>query len=87
MYNDNSLRTIADLVSFLHNPIVVDITFAGTFEERSDWINDHLKRFKYIALKKKDKGIVLSYLKKITHLTEKQLGRHIAAYRVGRKLC
>ena len=87
MYNDNNLRTIADLVGFLNNPVVVDITIVESSEERSDWIIEHLRRFKYHTLKKKDKGVVLKYLRRITTLTEKQLDRHVYAFKSGRRIC
>ena len=57
MYNNDNLRTVAGLVGFLSNPVVMDITIAGTFEERSDWILKRILRFKYLTLKKKYKGI------------------------------
>jgi hypothetical protein len=66
MYNDDNLRTIADIFGFLKNLLVVDITIMGTPSERADWIYERLVRFKYITLSKKDKGILLKYLKVMT---------------------
>lgn len=81
MYNDDSLRTVADVISYLHNPVMVDITLAGTAEQRSDWIFERLNRFLYRILPKKDKGIILRYFKRVTGLSEKQLDRHVRAYK------
>jgi hypothetical protein len=55
--------------------------------ERAQWIYERLVRFKYQTLPKKDKGIVLRYIQQITGLTEKQIDRHVAAYKGGGKLC
>jgi hypothetical protein len=82
MYNDSSLRTIAELQAFLNNPVMVEITLTETAYERAEWIFEHLVRFKYSRLGKRDKGVVLQYLSKLTLLTEKQLGRHIQAYKL-----
>jgi hypothetical protein len=81
MYIDNNLRTVADLVGFLNNPVVTDVTLAGSIEERSDWIFERLLRFKYLTLRKKDKGIVLQYVQRMTGLSEKQVDRYIRAFR------
>jgi len=81
MYHDNNLRTVADLVGFLNNPVVTDVILTGTFEERSDWILKRLLRFKYLTLKKKDKGIVIQYIGRMTRLAEKQVDRYIRAFK------
>ncbi len=81
MYDDSNLRTVADLLSFLSNPVIVGITLAGTPEERANWIFEHLRRFKYLSLGKKDKGVVLQYLLHVTGLAEKQLDRHVRSYK------
>jgi hypothetical protein len=87
MYDDSSLRTIAELQTFLNNPVVIHITLKGTPEERAHWIFEHLRRFQYAHLKKKDKGVVLQYVQRVTGLSEKQLDRHIKAYKRGVSLC
>ncbi len=82
MYTDNNLRTVTDLVSFLNNPVVTDVILTGTLEERSDWILERLLRFKYLTLKKKDKGIIIQYIGRMTGLAEKQVDRYIRAFKV-----
>jgi hypothetical protein len=81
MYNDNNLRTIADISGFLKNLLVVDITITGTPAERADWIYERLLRFKYMTLSKKDKGILLKYLKITMDLSEKQIDRYIKSFK------
>ena len=81
MYTDNNLRTVADLVGFLNNPVVTDVILAGTSEERSDWILERLLRFKYLTLRKKDKGIIIQYVRRMTGLAEKQVDRYVCAFK------
>lgn len=81
MYHDNNLRTVTDLVGFLNNPVVTDVILTGTLEERSDWILERLLRFKYFTLKKKDKGIVIRYIRCMTGLAEKQVDRYIHVFK------
>ena len=81
MYHDNNLRTVTDLVGFLNNPVVTDVILTGTLEERSDWILKRLLRFKYLTLKKKDKGIIIRYIGRMTGLAEKQVDRYIRAFK------
>ena len=46
-----------------------------------DWIGKVLSRFRYFALRKKDRGIVISYIEKITCLSRVQLKRLVARKR------
>jgi len=87
MYDDTNLRTVSDVVGYLNSQAVVDITLAGTSKERADWIRERLSRFSYAKLGKKDKGVILRYLVRITGLTEKQIDRHVRSYRECRNLC
>ena len=81
MYNDTNLVSVADILSFLNNPVVVDITLTGTLGERANWIFERFRRFRYLHLTKKEKGIVLRYIARVTNLSEKQLDRHVKAYK------
>lgn len=85
MFNDNHLQTIAELREFLKgtDPIV----FSGTERaERAEWVRSVLVRFKYLCLKRVEKGIVQQYLQKITGYSHAQLARHIQAYREGKPI-
>ncbi len=46
-------------------------------KETYEWINEVLNRFRYLGLKKKDKGDVRGYLKRMTSLSDSQLTRII----------
>jgi len=54
---------------------------ATSKKEKYKWINEVLNRFRYFRLRKKDKGIVRSYIVKMTGLSKSQLGRIIAKKR------
>lgn len=87
MYKDKNLRNISDLEKHLNNLNVIDITLSGTSQERSDWIFKRLIRFKYLTLKKKEKSMVMKYIKSTTWISDKQLDRHIKAYKQWKRLC
>lgn len=87
MYTDSHLITPSDLQTFLSNPLMGDIQISWTIWERATWIFDRLIRFKYLTLSKRDKGIVLQYLKKLSGITSRQLDRHVKSYKSGKKLC
>ena len=87
MYDDSNIRSIADLRTFLDAAEVFELQASCPRKERAQWIYDRLVRFKYQTLPKKDKGTVLQYLQRVTGLTEKQIDRHVAAYKNRTKLC
>lgn len=86
MYDDSNIRTIADLQAFLNAAEVFEITTFCPRKERAQWICERLVRFRYLILGKRERGIVLTYLRRVTSLTEKQIDRHVRAYKAGKKL-
>jgi hypothetical protein len=50
-------------------------------KEAYRWIEETLKRFQYIILSKKEKGLIRRYLMKITGYSRSQLTRQINQYR------
>ena len=50
-------------------------------EEKYTWVEETLKRYEYLRLTKKEKGIVRAYMTKLTGLSSSQLTRLIYAYR------
>lgn len=87
MYNDNNIGTVAALRTFLATAEVFEIELHCSRKDRAQWIYDRLVRFKYQTLKRADKGVVLAYLQRVTGLTEKQIDRHVQAYKKRKKLC
>lgn len=81
-FNDSLLQSIGNLRLFVQGSL--PITFEPLLkEERSQWVRSTLIRFKYVALLRPEKQIVLRYITKISDLSHAQLARHIVAYRGG----
>ena len=51
---------------------------ANSKREMYAWINEVLNRFRYFSLRKKDKGLVRGYIRKMTDLSQSQLTRTIS---------
>jgi len=83
--NIENLKTIEDLESFIQGNLTVIFTVLGDKNERYQLIQKTLIKFRYITLKKSDKGIVNRYLRKVTGYSRQQLTRLIKQYKdVGR---
>lgn len=80
MMNDSKLNKLAQIKSFLTE------TEAVEFNKKSKkqsywWIEETLKKFHYVILSKKEKGLIRRYLMKITGYSRSQLTRQINQYR------
>lgn len=74
--NDSHLMSIAQIKEFLKFSQI--IKFEGTSQkEKYLWLENILNRFRYFGLKKKDKGIVKTYILKMTGYSDSQLGKLI----------
>lgn len=87
MFNDENIRSLDDIRTFLDAAEVFDLDPRCSRKERARWVHERLVRFKYLTLRKRDKSTVFAYLLRVSGLCEKQLDRHIAAYKRGEKLC
>lgn len=86
MFDDKKIKTIADLEELLPALEVFGATCTDCAAERRRWIYTQLIRFKYQTLTKRQRGFVLRFLRLGTSLQDKQIDRHIAAYKRGEKL-
>ena len=83
--NIENLTTIEELERFIQGNQAVAFTVLGDKNQRYQFIQKTLIKFRYITLKKTDKGIVNQYLKKVTGYSLQQLTRLIKQYKdVGR---
>ena len=74
--NDSHLVSVSQIREFLK--VTKDIEFQGAKKnEKYEWINNVLVRFKYLSLKKKDKSIVKNYLIQMTGYSDAQITRLI----------
>lgn len=71
------LNSINDLERFANGSQKVAFAVLGNKQEKYKWIQLNLLKFNYYSLKKKDKGIVVQYVQKITGYSRQQVTRLI----------
>ena len=79
--NIENLTTIEELDNFIQGNQAVAFTILGDKNERYKFIQKTLIKFRYITLKKPDKGIVNHYLRKVTGYSRQQLTRLVKQYK------
>lgn len=72
--------TIEQLECFLNSSEICQYHPDGSKDERYQWIQTTLVRFRYITLGKREKGIVIRYLIKISGYSRQQVTRLITQY-------
>jgi len=83
--NDSRLTNIIQLKSFLKGAQKFDLSLRrAPIEEKYKFIRKTIKRFKYNLLSKKDKRIVINYLKKFTGYKKSHLYRLIKRAKRGK---
>jgi len=75
-----NLKTIESLEIFLQGNQKVAFSVLGSKTERYNFVRKTLIKFSYMTLSKKDKGIVIRYLLKMTDYSRQQLTRLIKQY-------
>ncbi len=75
-----NLNTIEALEMFLQGNQLTAFTVLGNKSSRYDFVRKTLVKFGYISPSKKDKGIVIRYLLKMTDYSRQQLTRLIKQY-------
>ena len=77
--NDEQLQTLEQVKDFIEGS--QEVEFRGlNAREKYTWIEEVLKRFRYPKLKKEGKGLIKSYLLKVTGYSRAQLTRLIGIY-------
>ena len=79
MMNDSKLNRLAQIKGFLAETEAIEFNKKSKKEAYS-WIEETLRRFTYVILSKKEKGLIRRYLMKITGYSRAQLTRQIAQY-------
>jgi transposase InsO family protein len=83
--NDENLKTIEQVRQFLEGS--EGAKFKGiTVGEKYDWIEGVLVRFRYIKLNKAEKGVIRSYIEKVSGYSRAQVARLIREYKQKGKL-
>jgi len=80
MMHDSKLNSMAQIKSFLAETKEIEFNKKSKKEAYS-YIEETLRRFTYVILSKKEKGLIRRYLMKITDYSKSQLTRHINQYR------
>ena len=87
----NDLRSIDQLRDFLDGTQAVVFAVVTDKDERYQWIQQSLIKFRYGRLSKADKGIVIRYLMKVSGYSRQQVTRLIGQYiqfgQVRRRQC
>ena len=78
--NDSKLSSIVEVKRFLQESNVIEFKKRSR-KEAYQWIEETLKRFDYLYLGKKEKGLIKKYLKKVTGYSRPQVTRQIRQYR------
>jgi len=81
-----NLKTIEALQAFLDGNQLAAFAVLGSKTERYDFVRKTLIKFSYISLPRKDKGVVIRYLIKMTGYSRQQLTRLIGKYRKTGKI-
>jgi len=78
--NDEQLQTLEQVEQFLAGS--EPIAFSGTnIREKYLWIEEVLRKFKYQHLKRAGKGLIRSYVLKVTGYSRAQMARLVRTYR------
>jgi transposase InsO family protein len=78
--NDSKLSSIVEVKRFLQESGVIEFKRRSR-KEAYEWIEETLKRFDYLNLSKKEKGLIKKYLQKVTGYSRPQVTRKIREYR------
>ena len=77
--NDERVQTIEQVKRFLTGSEALD--FGGvSVEERYQWMETVLVRFKYYQLKRAEKGVIRRYIEKVSGYSRAQVSRLIRGY-------
>ena len=77
--NDKKLQSLEDVRIFLAGTLDVEFSIQGK-DARYDWIEQTLRRFRYRAWGRKDRGLVLRYLERVSGYSRLTVTRLVAQY-------
>lgn len=75
------LKSVWQLTEFLEGTQVVAFCVLSGKDERYEWIGGELIRLRYLSLGKRERGVVVRYLMKVSGYSRQQMTRLIAQYR------
>ena len=77
--NDKQIKTLDDVRGFLKGTAEVEFSIEDK-GERYRWIQTTLVRFRYLTLGKKDRGLMLRYLQRVSGYSRAQIKRLVKQY-------
>lgn len=77
--NDKKIRSLEDVRIFLAGTLEVEFSIQDK-DARYDWIEQTLRRFRYRALGRKDRGLVLRYLERVSGYSRQTVTRLVTQY-------
>jgi hypothetical protein len=83
--NDSPIKTLEQVRQFLEGRAAVKLSIDAK-ENRYTWIQSTLVQFHYLLLSKADKGLMLSFLQKVSWVREHQRSDEGQAFRGNGKL-
>ncbi len=76
----DNLKTIEQMESFINGSQAIAFAVASSKDERYQFVERVLKQYRYARLKRRDKGIVIQFLMKVSGYSRQQLTRMIQRY-------
>ena len=88
--NDTQIKTLEQVRQFLEGTSAMELSI-DIKEDRYAWIQTTLVRFRYLQLSKTGKGLILSFLQKVSGYSRIQVKRLVKQYcktgRIQRRQC
>jgi len=78
---DDEIKTLDDIQSFLESIPCPIVGMKGDIEALYTWINEVLIGFRYMFLSKKEKGLVLRYIERLTGYSRQHLTKLVCEYK------
>ena len=76
----DTLKTIKQMEDFLAGSQAIAFGVTASKDERYKFVEDLLKRFDYPRLRRREKGIMLKFLMKVSSYSRQQLTRMVERY-------
>ena len=83
--NDEKLQTLEQVQRFIEGSQPLEFDGVHT-EEKYQWIEEVLRKFRYNRLKKEGKGVIRGYITKVTGYSRAQVARLIGKYQESGKI-
>jgi hypothetical protein len=79
--DERKIKTVADISVLLAGTDQADLRFQGSKDDIYAWVERTLNRLRYSQLRKKEKGVVRSYLIQLSGYSRQQITRMITRHR------